>query len=65
MHLQRSAAEYMAMIRAHGFTFGPRNVSLPYLWWSRPDLGAFEFFGFGFRAQREETLINLAAVKPK
>jgi SAM-dependent methyltransferase len=65
MHLQRSAAEYMAMIRAHGFTFDPCNVSLPYLWWSRPDLGAFEFFGFGFRAQREETLINLAAVKPK
>jgi ubiquinone/menaquinone biosynthesis C-methylase UbiE len=65
MHLQRSAAEYMAMIRAHGFTFGPRNVSLPYLWWSRPDLGALEFFGFGFRAQREETLINLVAVKSK
>ena len=65
MHLQRSAAEYMAMIRAHGFTFDPCNVSLPYLWWSRPDLGAFEFFGFGFRAQREETLINLAAVKSK
>ena len=65
MHLQRSAAEYTAMIRAHGFTFGPRNVSLPYLWWSRPDLGAFEFFGFGVRVQREETLINLVAVKPK
>ena len=65
MHLQRSAAEYMAMIRAHGFTFGPRNVSLPYLWWSRPDLGAFEFFGLRVPAQREETLINLAAIKPK
>jgi SAM-dependent methyltransferase len=64
MHLQRSAAEYMAMIRAHGFTFGPRNVSLPYLWWSRPDLGALEFFGLRIRAQREDTLINLAAVKP-
>jgi SAM-dependent methyltransferase len=64
MHLQCSAAEYMAMIRAHGFAFGPQNVSLPYLWWSRPDLGALEWLGFNIRAQREETLINLAAVKP-
>jgi SAM-dependent methyltransferase len=65
MHLQCTAAEYMAMIRAHGFTFAPRNVSFPYLWWSRPDLGAFEFFGFGVPAEREETLINLAALKPE
>jgi ubiquinone/menaquinone biosynthesis C-methylase UbiE len=64
MHLQRSADEYMAMIRAHGFHFGPQSVSLPYLWWSRSDLGALEFFGFGVPAQREETLINLAATKP-
>ncbi|MDH3443382.1 MAG: class I SAM-dependent methyltransferase [Deltaproteobacteria bacterium] len=65
MHSQRSAAEYMAMIRAHGFTFAPQNVSLPYLWWSRADLGSFEWFGFGVPAQREETLINLAATKPE
>lgn len=64
MHLQRSAEEYMALLRQHGFRFGPRNVSLPYLWWSRPDLGAVEWFGFGVPEQREETLVNLAAVKP-
>jgi ubiquinone/menaquinone biosynthesis C-methylase UbiE len=65
MHLQRSAPEYLAMIRAHGFTVTPQHVSLPYLWWSRPDLGAFEFFGFGVPTQREETLLNLVAVKPE
>lgn len=65
MHAQRSADEYMAMIRDHGFAFGPKNVSLPYFWWSRPDLGAFEWFGFGVPAQREETLVNLVAVKPE
>jgi SAM-dependent methyltransferase len=65
MEAQRSAEEYMAMIRDHGFAFGPKNVSLPYLWWSRPDLGAFEWFGFGVPVVREETLINLAAVKPE
>jgi SAM-dependent methyltransferase len=63
MHLQRSAAEYMAMVRFHGFVFGPQNVSTPYLWWSRCDLGAFEWFGFAVPAECEETLINLAALK--
>lgn len=63
MHLQRSAEEYMAMIRAQGFRFGPQNVSLPYLWWSRPDLGARERLGFGVPVQREETLVNLVATK--
>lgn len=64
-HSQHSADEYMAMIRAHGFTFGPQNVSLPYLWWSRADLGAVEWLGFGVSAQHDETLLNLVAVKPK
>jgi len=63
MH-KRSAGEYLAMIRDQGFTFGSQNVSLPYLWWSRSDLGALEWFGFGVPAQREETLVNLVAVKP-
>jgi hypothetical protein len=64
MASQRSADEYTAMIRLQGFQFGPENVSRPYLWWSRPDLGALEFFGCSVRAQKEATLINLAAVKP-
>jgi SAM-dependent methyltransferase len=66
MHVQRSAEEYMAMVRAQGFRFGPANVSFPYLWRSRSDLGALEFFGFPVPAEgrREETLINLVATKP-
>jgi ubiquinone/menaquinone biosynthesis C-methylase UbiE len=63
MHLQRSAEEYMAMLRAQGFAFGRDNVSMPYLWWSRADLGAREWLGFGIPREREETLVNLAAVK--
>jgi ubiquinone/menaquinone biosynthesis C-methylase UbiE len=65
MHTQRSALEYMAKVRCHGFVFAPQNVSMPYLWWSRPDLGAVEWFGFPVPAKREETLINLAALKPE
>ena len=65
MEVQRSAEEYMAMIREAGFRFGPENVSFPYLWWSRSDLGAREFWGFGVPkpGEREETLINLVATK--
>ncbi len=67
MEVQRTADEYMQMIRDHGFRFRPENVSLPYLWWSRSDLGALEWFGFpiGKPGEREETLVNLAAVKPE
>lgn len=65
MEVQRSAEEYMAMVREAGFRFGPENVSWPYLWWSRSDLGAREWWGFGVPKQgrREETLVNLVATK--
>ena len=65
MDVQRIAGEYMDMLRAQGFRFGAENVSLPYLWWSRSDLGALEFFGLRVPqpGSREETLINLVATK--
>jgi ubiquinone/menaquinone biosynthesis C-methylase UbiE len=68
MHVQKSAAQYLEMIRGQGFDFTERNVSYPYLWWSRSkDFGLLERFGlrkpkpFG---QREETLVNVVARKP-
>ena len=68
MHVQKSAAGYLEMIRQQGFEFGPQNVSYPYLWWSRAkDFGLLERWGlrkpkpFG---QREETLVNVVARKP-
>lgn len=68
MHVQKSAGEYLAMLRAQDFVFGDTHVSLPYLWWSRPkDFGLLE--RWGLRAplppgRREETLVNVAARKP-
>ncbi|GLQ49811.1 class I SAM-dependent methyltransferase [Dyella flava] len=68
MHVQKSADEYLNMLRGQGFAFGPRNVSFPYLWWSRSkDFGLLE--RWGLRAppppgQREETLVNAAVRKP-
>ena len=64
MHVQRTAEEYVAMARAAGFTVPPEKISAPYLWWSRWDVGAFEWFGFPVPAEREETMVNFIAVKP-
>ncbi|MCM2460034.1 class I SAM-dependent methyltransferase [Pseudomonas sp. LARHCG127] len=69
MHVQKSAAQYLQMIRDQGFQFEERNVSYPYLWWSRAkDFGLLERLGlrrpkpFG---EREETLVNVVARKPR
>ncbi|MFM0338039.1 class I SAM-dependent methyltransferase [Paraburkholderia fungorum] len=66
MQVQKSADGYLAMIRHGGFSFSPRNVSLPYLWWSRAaDFGLLERIGLTHPqpGKRRETLVNVAAVK--
>ncbi|MFC4764787.1 class I SAM-dependent methyltransferase [Dyella koreensis] len=68
MEVQKSADEYLAMLRGQGFAFEHRHVSLPYLWWSRSsDFGLLERWGLRTPpppGQREETLVNVAARKP-
>lgn len=65
MEVQRSAPEYLQMLRQAGFDVPPSQVSYPYLWWSRADLGVLErWFGVAPPADREETLLNVVAVKP-
>ena len=68
MHVQKSAGQYLQMIRDQGFQFGPQNVSYPYLWWSRSkDFGLLERLKLRKPApfgQREETLVNVVARKP-
>lgn len=67
MQVQKSADGYLEMLRARGFLFDDRNISLPYLWWSRAkDFGLLERLGL-YRPQpgkRRETLVNVAARKP-
>ena len=65
MHVQKTADEYLALVRQAGFTVQPEQISYPYLWWSRTDIGFFEWLGFKPKPSHEETLINLVAVKPK
>jgi ubiquinone/menaquinone biosynthesis C-methylase UbiE len=65
MEVQRTAPEYLQMVRDTGFSVDAAAVSYPYLWWSRADLGIVErWFGVAPRPDREETLINLVATKP-
>lgn len=66
MEVQKSAAEYLALAAAAGFEVDPARTSYPYLWWSRADLGAREFFTRKVPApgRREETLVNAALRKP-
>ena len=66
MEAQHSAEEYIEMIRAQGFQVAAENCSFPYLWWSRADLGLPERIGIPppGPGEREETLINMVAIKP-
>lgn len=64
MHVQRTAPEYLQMLREAGFEVREDRVSTPYLWWSRWDVGAVEWFGFGVPKEREETLLNAVVRKP-
>jgi ubiquinone/menaquinone biosynthesis C-methylase UbiE len=68
MDVQKTADEYLEMLRRQGFVFGAENVSFPYLWWSRSkDFGLMERWGLRSPpppGKREETLVNAAVRKP-
>ena len=64
MDVQKTAEEYIEIIRKSGFTLPIERISMPYLWWSRPDIGFFEWIGLTVPEKREETLVNAVAIKP-
>ena len=65
MEVQKTAPEYLALVRAAGFAVADAQVSYPFLWWSREDLGLLErVLRIKPPAVREETLINLVATRP-
>ena len=63
MDVQKTAAQYIELIRDSGFRINEQAISTPYIWWSRPDMGAYEWFGLRPPARPEPTLLNLIAVK--
>jgi ubiquinone/menaquinone biosynthesis C-methylase UbiE len=67
MDVQKTSDEYVTLIRQAGFQVDAKRISFPYLWWSLPDLGLLNKLGIKKTpppGQREETLLNLIAVKP-
>jgi ubiquinone/menaquinone biosynthesis C-methylase UbiE len=65
MEVQKTAPEYLALVRTAGFAVTDAQVSYPFLWWSREDLGLVErVLRIKPPAVREETLINLVATRP-
>lgn len=65
MSVQKSAQQYLDLVKSAGFEVCPESISYPFLWWSREDLGLLETcFGIKPQPEKEETLINLVAVKP-
>jgi ubiquinone/menaquinone biosynthesis C-methylase UbiE len=66
MKVQKTASEYLALVRDAGFSVADEKISYPFLWWSREDLAIKEnWFGIAPPTEREETLINLIAQKPE
>lgn len=64
MEVQKTAEEYVEIIRKSGFDLPDSRIGLPYLWWSRPDMGFLEWIGVSVPQKREETLVNAVAIKP-
>jgi ubiquinone/menaquinone biosynthesis C-methylase UbiE len=64
MDVQKTAPEYLEQIQKAGFELSEQRISMPYLWWSRWDLGFLEWVGCKVPEKREETLVNLVAIKP-
>jgi SAM-dependent methyltransferase len=64
MEVQRSAVEYVDMIRNGGFEISPVSISNPNLWWSRKDFGICRrFLKLNLSFDREDTLVNIVAVR--
>jgi SAM-dependent methyltransferase len=64
MEVQKTAEEYVSIVRDAGFDLPDTRISLPFLWWSRRDIGILERIGMPVPRKREETLVNAVAIKP-
>lgn len=63
MEVQRTAEEYVALLRGAGFKVDERDYATSFVWWSRPDMGILERFGVPPAPPPEDTLLNVAAFR--
>ena len=66
MSVQKTDNEYLNLIKSAGFEVDKKQISRPFLWWSREDLGLWETLTGRVENPntREETLINAVVYKP-
>jgi hypothetical protein len=66
MSVQKTDNEYIDLVKQAGFTTEDNQLSRPFLWWSRADLGLWETLTGRVEnpKTREETLINGVFYKP-
>ena len=64
MRVQRTAEEWLDLLRSQQFQFASNQVSKTYPWWSRPDFGILEWLGRPVNPGREPTQIHVAAYRP-
>ena len=57
----RSAADYVALVRAAGFALDERAISTPATWWAQLDLGVLARLGITLT---KEPLVHLVATRP-
>lgn len=65
MDVQKTDTEYLQLLEDNGFVARPENISRPFTWWSRADLGLLELLGKKVSEEREETQLNVAAYRPE
>jgi SAM-dependent methyltransferase len=64
MDAQKSAEEYLTLLRDSGFVFGADDVLTPYPPWARPDFGILETMGRPVREPPTPPLVCVVARKP-
>lgn len=67
MEAQKTADEYIALVRAAGFVIDDSKIKVSSPWWSLADLGVFEKLGLMKRAKpqlSEQTELLMIVVKP-
>lgn len=64
MEAQKSADEYIALLRDTGFEFGLDDILKPYPYWSRPDFGVLEALGRPVREPHGTPLVCVVARRP-
>lgn len=65
MSVQKTAQEYVELVKAMGFEIGHGGVEMLTPWWSRRDLGLLERLGVSGEKPSEVTEVLIVARKPK